>query len=192
MGNKRMAGLWVLILGLLLGIWNMDTPAFSGIAIFGNILTIGISILMPYKCKRSDIMADLHAAIVGSSWGVLLGISLTAGVCKLFNRRSVHPYDEAAFGIICVVSLLLVLIIGWIDGIANAERRSFRRFLLQGCIRLLNIGQFPVFLTFLGILVAEVCIALFVHPQDRQGQGCPAGDHGCHLPGVKMPARRPV
>ena len=145
MGNKRMAGLWVLILGLLLGIWNMDTPAFSGIAIFGNILTIGISILMLYKCKRSDIMADLHAAIVGSSWGVLLGISLTAGVCKLFNSRSVHPYDEAAFGIICVVSLLLVLIIGWIDGTVNAERRSFRRFLLQGCIRLLNIGEFPVF-----------------------------------------------
>lgn len=134
MDKRMIGGILVLVLGLLLGICNIGWPIFSHITLLSICLTIGISILMLRRCKCSDVMADPSAALTGCMWGILLGISLVAGWFKLLTKRRMHPYDEAAYGIICVMSLLLALIVWLFDITHNQKKLSFRRFLLQSCI----------------------------------------------------------
>lgn len=161
--DKRMfGGLLVLAAASLLGICNTIIPtAFWFAAMLGILLAIGIAVWMLLSCKSLDVMADISAALTGCIWGVLLGISLMAGWLKLLTKRSMHPYDEAAYGIICVVSLLLALIVLGFDIALNEKKQSFRRFALQGSIAvsLTPVAMGPAYIL---MLVFEVILSGYV------------------------------
>lgn len=132
MGKRRVAGLLVLTMGLLLGICNTVMPtAFGFMAMCGIILVIGISIWMLRRCGSADVMADPSAALTGCIWSIMLGVGLVAGICKQSTERSMHPYDEAAYDMIIVLCLLLALIVWLLDMTVNKKKHSFRRVLLQ-------------------------------------------------------------
>lgn len=135
MRKRQIAGLIVLTAGLVLGVCNMEGWfLFIPLSAVANCLPMALAALILLRSKKSDVMADVSAAVVGCLWGVLLGIALTAGFGKLLTSRAAHPYDEAAYGIIFAVSLLLVMIIWLMDFIRYEQKISFRRFLLQGFI----------------------------------------------------------
>lgn len=159
MAKRRLGGVLVLSLGLLLLICNTIIPTFMGqIGAFFHIPLIGISILMLCRCSKSDVLADVSAAFTGCAWGILMGIGLVAGWLKLITQRRQHPYDEAAYGIIFVIELCMAVIILLIDIVHNAKKLSFRRFLLQGaitiCITPLAMGPAYVLMLIFEIILS--------------------------------------
>ena len=155
------AALPVFALGLVLGIWNTDTPFYTPLGYLGIAVTALIAILMLCGCRHSAAMADRSASMVGCLQGLLMGVGLAAGISKLLTRRRMHPYDEVAYGMLCVLSLLLVMLVFWVDIRRNKEKLSFGRFTLQGAIALI-IAPMTVFPACQIMRVFEFILGIYV------------------------------
>lgn len=136
MARRMIPGWMVLAIGMILAACSVSNPLLPlPVGILVHFLPIGIvSATMLLRCKKSDLMADISAAIVGCLWGSALGIALSAGFLKLITSRSAHPYDEMAYGVLVVLALLAIAGIWLVDFIRKENGYSFRRFLLEGCI----------------------------------------------------------
>ena len=129
------AGLLVLFTGLF-----MTACSFSGlllgfpIGLAVNALPLLVGTWMLLRRSESSLASDFSIALTGCLLGVLLGIALTSGFLKLLTSGKAHPYDEAAYGILFALSLMLAVTVWIIDLTRNLAHFSLRRLVLQGII----------------------------------------------------------
>ena len=157
MGKKQVGGLIVLALELALMAYHIiDQYTFylkygvQGGLIIVHSLPIGVSLLMLLRCKRSKVMADPSAAIVGCLYGVCLGSVYPAFVAMLWFADG-EPVDGIGV-IFFLAALLLPVLVCVMDCLQNKKKLSFRRFLLEACIAGSLIG--PMFVPAYRVITA--------------------------------------
>ena len=130
MYKSYFAGAAVMLVGSILAIFGMPRFLFGGLLMEAVIESIPLLLaaIMLFLCHKSQMMADLSAALTGCLWGMGLGVGLVAGFGKLLTSRRVHPYDEMAFGILVLLAILMIVAVGLVDAMRNEKRLSWGRF----------------------------------------------------------------
>lgn len=136
----RNPGALLLVLALLLALAHIWMP-FAGnpwnwVVNFLPLTLVTAVVLL--RSHKPGVCGDGVAILLAGAQGILWGITAAAALglmgCSISPWYLQHPYDQAAFAIISLLSVLLISVIFVADLMKHEETNSAKRMFLQFCI----------------------------------------------------------
>lgn len=133
----RTPGILLALLTLLLAVAHIWMPfaanPWNWVVNFLPLVTATALVL--WRGKKPGVFADTVAILLAAVQGVLWGIAAAAALglfgCSWAPWYHEYPYDKAAFGIILLLSVLLIAVIFVMDMLKHDEIFGGKRMALQ-------------------------------------------------------------